>query len=106
MLDISLVTKFLNTRISRILVFCHCPLITNFHVMVSLCFFDYINTKSGIYHTITLNLRQNIEIFENIVFKNSHPRTFLGRQVQGLKEYPWDIPCYKIESSLTVYFRN
>ena len=98
MLDISLVTKFLNTRISRILVFCHFPLITNFHVMASLCFFDYINTKSGIYHTITLNLHKNTEIFEDIVFKNSHLWTFLDRQVQGLREYPWDISCYKIDS--------
>ena len=68
-LDISLVTKktsILNRR-SRILVFPHCPLITNFHAMGAPFFFDYINTKPDIFHTITLNLHKNIEIFGNIV---------------------------------------
>ena len=48
--------QFLSIRLSRILVFPHCPLIKNFHVMVSPCFFNYINTKPGICHTITLNI--------------------------------------------------
>ena len=42
--------QLINTKLSRILVFPHCPLIKNFHVMVSAYFFDYINTKPGISH--------------------------------------------------------
>ena len=77
MLDISLVTEVLNTRISRILVFCHCPLITNFHVMVSLCFFDYINTKSGIYHTITLIYIKILKFLKTLFLRIHTPGRFL-----------------------------
>ena len=59
--------QFLN-GLSRILVFPHCPLIKNFHVMGASFFFDYMNTKPGICHTISLNLHKNIEIFGNNVF--------------------------------------
>ena len=50
-LDISLVIKTpisKHTRFSRVTVYPHCPLIKNFHVMVSSCFSDYVNKTPGI----------------------------------------------------------
>ena len=45
---------------------------------ISPCFFDYINTKFGIYHTITLNYIKILKFLETLFFRIYTPERFLG----------------------------